>query len=217
MTLPGLPLVVRLLPAASHRDFCRLYEDNGGFALSLAYVNRCKAYGLFDSSNGDMVGGFLVNLSAPYRTLEDMPVDDARRIEATLDPDDVFEAACMWIVPRLRRGPDSVAAWALFYRTLLAQGRSTLLGCTVSQGVWALYRRTRPVVLYQGRIGEGASSLPKTVFIIRPLSRCVPLIATEGLRRVVVTGARTLAHAPLLRPVVPGLLRPRSIMAGGLS
>lgn len=164
-------------------QFVDQYPGHSGFPLSMAYARRCRAYAFMD---GDaMVGGFFLNSTAPFRSLENMPDEDRRRVMATLDLDQTFEPMCFWMARSVRGGLRMMWFWAIVLYVIRRFPKRDLLACTVSRSLRDLYATVPTMrLLYEGRIDMPDRALPKYVFVVRGKRGLLRGLVMETARRV---------------------------------
>lgn len=147
-------------------NFVERYAESGGFPLSIDYTRRCRAFAFVDPS-GRMLGGFLVNLAPPYRSLNDMPEDARAQIMEQLDIDETFEAMCFWFSREMRGSMKMMWIWAQVLFFIRRFPRRDLLGCTVSRSLFEQYSAVPITLLYEGKIQMPHRTLDKFVFLSR--------------------------------------------------
>lgn len=177
------------------RRFVEQYPFQGGFPLAIEYARRCRAYAFMD---GDaMHGGFLLNGTAPFRSLENMPEDDRRRVMAGLDLDQTFEPMCFWMSRAVRGGLRMMWFWAMVLFVVWRFPKRDLLACTVSRALRDLYSTVPAMrLVYEGTIPMPERVLPKYVFVVPGKRGFLRGLAIESARRL----ARALVPARLPAP-----------------
>jgi hypothetical protein len=130
-----------------------------------------------------LVGGFLINLVAPFRSLNDMPDAERNRILATLDLNETFEAMCFWFAREMRGTFKMMAIWAELLFFLQRFPRRDLLGCTVSKSLLRQYSVVPISILYEGQITLPHRVFDKYVFLSRGKKGFVQGIVREAWRR----------------------------------
>jgi hypothetical protein len=172
------------------------YARAGGFPLDIGYVRRCRVYAFVDGA-GAMAGGFLINTTAPYRSLNDMPEEARQRILALLDLDETFEVMCFWIVPELRGGLPMMRFWAELLYVVWRLPKRDIIGCTVSRSLMKQYSRVPAAELvYEGKIETPTRTLDKYVFLCRGKKGFVRGFASETMHRA----RELLAPQPVKAP-----------------
>lgn len=130
--------------------FSERYAATSGYRVSLAYLSRVDVFVIMLGSQ--VVGGFVVNQSAPFRTLG--VIDDVARapVEALVDADHTAEVACVWLEPRVRGRVVSAQLWIGLMWQLGRQPRRYVLWTTQVDVLRRFYELAGPRVLYEGPI-----------------------------------------------------------------
>lgn len=162
--------------------FVAHYARAGGFPLDITYARRCRAFA-FMNSRREMVGGFLINLAPPFRSLNDMPANERERILGTLDLNGTFEAMCFWFSRSMRGSFKMMAVWAELLLFLKRFPRRDMLGCTVSKSLLRQYSVVPFDILYTGKIEMPHRSLDKFVFLCRGKQGFFQGVVREAWRR----------------------------------
>ena len=162
--------------------FVTHYASAGGFPLDITYTRRCRAFA-FTNEKGQMFGGFLINVVAPFRSLNDMPDEDRERILAELDMNETFEAMCFWFAREMRGTFKMMLIWAELLYFLKRFPRRDMLGCTVWKSLLKQYSVVPFDVLYEGKIRTSTRILDKYVFLCRGKKGFAQGVVREGLRR----------------------------------
>jgi hypothetical protein len=175
--------------------FVAHYEGAGGFPLDITYTRRCRAFA-FMNAKGIMVGGFLINIAAPFRSLNDMPENERARILSLLDLDETFEAMCFWFSRSMRGTLEMMVVWAQLLLFLKRFPRRDMLGCTVSKSLLRQYSVVPFEVLYVGQIQMPNRILDKYVFLCHGKKGFAQGVVREAWRRVKKLFIGTPATAP---------------------
>ena len=162
--------------------FVAHYAQAGGFPLDKAYARRCRAFAFMNTA-GKLLGGFLINEAAPFRSLNDMPEEERNRILAMLDLDQTFEAMCFWFAREVRGTFKMMRIWAELLVFLKRFPRQHLLGCTVSKSLLRQYSAVPITILYEGQISTPNRVLDKYVFLSKGKKGFVQGIVREAWRR----------------------------------
>lgn len=179
--------------------FVAHYSQAGGFPLHIEYARRCRAYAFMDG-RGTMFGGFLINIAPPFRSLNDMPEEEAARILANLDLDETFEAMCFWFSRSMRGTFKMMVIWAQLLYFLKQFPRRDMLGCTVSKSLLRQYSVVPFEVLYVGQIQLPHRSLDKYVFLCHGKKGFAQGVVREAWRRAkkLFIGTSTTSPTPAL-------------------
>lgn len=179
--------------------FVAHYALAGGFPLDITYTRRCRVYAFMDG-RGTMVGGFLINIAAPFRSLNDMPQEERARIMATLDLDETFEAMCFWFSRSMRGTFKMMTIWAQLLLFLKRFPRRDMLGCTVSKSLLRQYSVVPFEVLYVGQIQLPHRTLDKYVFLCHGKKGFAQGVVREAWRRAkkLFIGGQTAPSTPAL-------------------
>lgn len=179
--------------------FVAHYAGAGGFPLDIAYTRRCRVFA-FTDGGGTMVGGFLINIAAPFRSLQDMPEAEGARIMAQLDLDETFEAMCFWFSRSMRGTFGMMVIWAQLLHFLKRFPRRDMLGCTVSKSLLRQYSVVPFEVLYVGQIQMPHRTLDKYVFLCHGKKGFARGVVREAWRRAkkLFIGTSTASPTPAL-------------------
>lgn len=172
-------------------EFSTRWVEQGGQPIDPAYLARCRAFLWIDAA-GRVLGGYLLNAAAPFRSLEG-PSDEARRaILARLDLDQTFECACLWMLPELRGRLGSMRCWAKVILHLLRFPRRDVLVSTFFEGLCRNYLSTDAELLSGGLVESHGRTMRKFILVLRGKQGLVRAFAGELLRRVQLQVERTL-------------------------
>lgn len=159
------------------------YAKAGGFPLDIDYARRCRAFA-FMSKMGELVGGFLINIAPPFRSLNDMPENERVRILELLDLNETFEPMCFWFSRRMRGSFKMMAIWAELLLFLKRFPRRDMLACTVSKSLLRQYSVVPFSVLYRGKIQLPHREVDKFVFLCQGKKGFAQGVLREAWRRV---------------------------------
>lgn len=177
--------------------FAERYVAAGGFPLDVDYLRRSLVYACF--AGGRMVGGFVVHESDDFRSLQDMPRAEADRIRRESADRRPYEIMCLWMERELRGSPAGTVIWLRALSECLRRPGRRLLLCTVHDGLFALYNKAQPEILYRGEISlPDGTVLPKYVLAVdrwSPVGRVVATEVVDRSLRAVRRPSRILATA----------------------
>lgn len=119
----------------------------------LEYLQRSTVMGCFDRS-GDLVGGYMLVRSGPFRVLESVPHSGRTKLLDTLRGSDrrVSEITGLWIAHRYRGGKLSGHLWLRLYRDMILSGKTRFVyAYTLKKpNLGAQYAVARPIVIFRG-------------------------------------------------------------------
>lgn len=162
--------------------FVAQYAQAGGFPLDINYTRRCRAFAFMNGS-GAMIGGFLINIAPPFRSLNDMPEDERNRILMMLDLDETFEAMCFWFSRDMRGTFKMMRIWADLLLFLKRFPRRDMLGSTVSKSLLRQYSVVPFSIVYEGKIQLPHRILDKYVFLCHGKKGFAQGVLREAFRR----------------------------------
>ncbi|MEU6201818.1 SDR family NAD(P)-dependent oxidoreductase [Streptomyces sp. NPDC047061] len=145
-----MPILHRLTTLPEIEEFADSYERASGYRVAADYLKRGLVLGM--RRRGRLIGGAVMTGEAPLRTFARIP--EARRgaVEASVDPDDTIELACVWLDPEHRSGPRSLLFWHGLFREGAASGVRHAVFGTESRGLHLMYTTAGARVLYAGPV-----------------------------------------------------------------
>lgn len=181
--------------------FVAHYAQAGGFPLDISYVRQCRTFA-FMAGSQKMVGGFLINVTLPFRSLNDMPEEERNRVLRMLDLNETFEAMCFWFSHEIRGTFKMMRIWAELLVFLKRFPRRDLLGCTVWKSLFEQYSAVPISLLYQGQIHTPKRVLDKYVFLAQGKKGFGRGLVLEAWRRAkkLLSNALTPQSAKSARP-----------------
>ena len=170
--------------------FSRSQEHAGGHPVSRQYLRRSRVTGFFVGER--MVGGYVFNGEAPFRTLESVPDTVAADILTPANSGGPYELTCVWMEPRARRTLVGNRMWLSILGLIVAHRGRRVLVSSVHDSLLELY--------------EGFGFVPRHVALIdAPGGRQVPktVLTLDHLTPLLLATLRTVpgryAHAAKLR------------------
>jgi hypothetical protein len=159
--------------------FASAYYALSGYKVDASYLRDAKVF--LALRGGRLVGGFVLNTVAPFRTMARLPVADQRRLAHEFQEGDTVEMTCIWLVPEERRSPAATRLWLSFvWNSSRAHRTNVVFGTEVGR-LRRFYETTRPRLLYQGHVYIDGQVRKGWVYTI-PASRW-PMALLSVLRR----------------------------------
>lgn len=182
-------------PLTEIRDlvaFAQQYERVGGFPLSADSLQHSRVMGFYQGD--ELVGGYVVNESAPFRALQNMSESDARRIQDLTGERGICEVTCVWMQPAIRRTLAGNTLWLFVVRAIIANRSHTVVVSTVSESLRRFYEDMGFTVVYSGQIDmPDGTSLPKYVMTLDSVTPIVVSSLRIGVRRYSEALAKAVA------------------------
>jgi len=98
------------------------------------------------------MGGFVLNVDPPFRTLTRLPRLAQKRLAAEFPAAETVELACVWLAPRARGPFRSALLWATLVWRAGRQRRAHVVFGTEIDRLRRLYELARPRLLYEGEV-----------------------------------------------------------------
>jgi hypothetical protein len=144
---------LRVRPARSGLEldtFARGYDSVSGYRLDPAYLARARVFVAL--CGGRVVGGYILNVDPPFRTMVRLPEDAQRRLAHEFPADDTVELAGVWLSPEARGRVWSAILWGSLIWRASRQNRTHVVFGTEVDRLRRLYERTGPRLLYDGQV-----------------------------------------------------------------
>lgn len=126
-------------------EFGERYAEVSRHTPPAEYLNHATVYGYF--RRGEMIGGTTLSDRAPFRVIEELPVECRREVEDRLDLDDLVESGCVWLRPEYRGLSSTLFWWQLSAKTART-GRRWRLGATSVPGLARIYQAAGGTQVY---------------------------------------------------------------------
>ena len=99
-----------------------------------------------------VVGGFVLNVEPPFRTLLRVPDHQRSRLSHEFPATDTVELTCVWLAPQARTQLASAVLWSHLAWQTSRQGRARVVFGTDIDALRRIYERTGPRLLYEGEV-----------------------------------------------------------------
>ncbi|EFC85905.1 SDR family oxidoreductase [Parafrankia sp. EUN1f] len=130
--------------------FTAHYARYSGYSVEIEYLRSARVFATFDGP--DLVGGFVLNVTPPFRTLTRIPQPARARCEMEIDETDTQEFTCAWLAPPLRRSWRSLLFWCHVLHQGGKVGRHSVIMGTEVPALRDFYHHSRPRPLYVGPV-----------------------------------------------------------------
>jgi hypothetical protein len=150
MSRGGVLRIRRLYTETELHTFADHYARHSGYSVPLDYLRRSHVFGGVDGTA--LTCGFVLGVSAPFRTFIRIPAPDRARCEVSVDSGDTQEFTCVWLEPGLRRNWRSYLFWWEILRQAGKVGKRAVLVGTEVPALREFYESTRPRPLYAGPV-----------------------------------------------------------------
>ena len=118
------------------------------------FLTQCRCVGF--AEKGELVGGYLVNCSPPYRYIRKIPADQrGETVDLYLAENQCVELACMWINwARISRGQRALVYLNALYDALTA-GRRWIVCGTVKEKIGLTHK-----LIFRREVYKGPTTFP---------------------------------------------------------
>lgn len=143
-------LRVRRARARELDAFADGYASASGYRVEREYLTRGQVFVALRAER--VVGGFVLNVAPPFRTMLRLPEPARRRLAPEFPADDTVELTCVWLAPQARGSIASAALWGKLVWHASRRGRRHVVFGTEVVRLRQLYERTGPRLLYEGEV-----------------------------------------------------------------
>jgi hypothetical protein len=178
--LRGLPRVRPGRTSAEVTAFADGYETVSGYRVGVDYLSQGRVFVAVRADR--VVGGFVVNVDPPFRTVQRLPDPLRERVMADCSSVGTVELACVWLAPQARGNVASMMVWGHLLWAASRAGRAQVLFGTEVDSLRRLYERFQPRLVYGGLVRVDGQEREGWVYTI-PVGRWrVALLRTAAWR-----------------------------------
>jgi hypothetical protein len=141
---------VRPAQAAELDAFADGYASASGYRVGREYLARGQVFVAVRARR--VVGGFVLNVAPPFRTMLRLPEPARRRLASEFPANDTVELTCVWLAPQARGPVASATLWGKLVWHASRRGRRRVVFGTEVDRLRRLYELTGPQLLYEGEV-----------------------------------------------------------------